>query len=437
MVTNICLLLEALSIIYCLHCLYGEKFKLDIATTSFLAIDMIIMTIINYYELSKVYTMIIYPMIVDYCGIRFGFKIKEMITNVIVCIIINGGIQMLVMVPLHYILGVSLVSNIQLLIVNCVALSIVVLLLPKIKIERLAFYLQKREKILIISLGGCFLIITFLLLNYKGFKLFELNQTMLLFISLAFILVLTGQASEYKVRAKEVETELKMHKLYADSFQGLVENIRLKQHEFDNHINTLYSQHYICKTYDELIKAQKDYCQLIMKENQFNKLLTMESSVVIGFLYAKFIEMDKLGINIAYKISTGNSEAGIPDYKIIEILGNLLTNAAEALKTEDHLNQLFVLLINEGKFFEIEVRNESPIINLDEIDSFFNKGYSKKGDGRGLGLYNVKCICEEYLLDIIPENMEIEGKNWLSFKVVKRESSLIGNCEKEKRVNGK
>ncbi len=432
MVTNICLLLEALSIVYCLHCLYGEKFKLDIATTSFLAIDMIIMTIINYYALSKVYTMIIYPIIVIYCGVRFGFKLKEMITNVIICIIINGGIQMLVMIPLYYIFKVNLFSNIQLLIVNCIAFLIVVLLLPKFRVERLAIYLQKREKILIISLGGCFLIITFLLLNYKGFKLFELNQTMLLFISLVFILVLTGQASEYKVRAKEVETELKMHKLYADSFRGLVENIRLKQHEFDNHINTLYSQHYICSTYDELIKAQKDYCQLIMKENRFNKLLSIESSVVIGFLYVKFLEIDKQGIDIAYKISMENRKVNIPDYKIIEILGNLLTNAVEALEKEEKFNRLFVMFIDEGDFFKIEVRNESAIVNLNEIDSFFDKGYSKKGVGRGLGLYNVKCICEEYLLDIVPENMEIEGQNWLSFKIIKRESSSINGGKNRK-----
>lgn len=423
MVTNICLLLEALSIIYCLHCLYGEKFKLDIATTSFLAIDMIIMTIINYYELSKVYTMIIYPIIVIYCGVRFGFKLKEMITNVIICIVIVSSIQMIAVAPLYYILNVHFVSDYRLLIVNCCAAFIVFFILPKCRIDRLTNYFRNKDKILSVSLIICLVIVIFLFLNYKGFKLYELNQTILLFASLAFVLILTGQASAYKVRAKEVETELKMHELYADSFQGLVENMRLKQHEFDNHINTLYSQHYIWTTYDELVKAQKDYCQSIMKENQFNKLLTIEGSVVIGFLYAKFIEIDKCGIDICYKIRIGSKKMDIPDYKIIEILGNLLTNAVEALKKEDTLNKLFVMFIDEEDFFEIEVRNESAIINLNEIDSFFDKGYSKKGDGRGLGLYNVKCICEEYLLDIIPENMEIEGRNWLSFKIIKRDSS--------------
>ena len=75
MIQRICLVLEALSIVICLHYLYGEKFKLDIKTTSFLAINMIMMTAINYYHMPKALTMFIYPVIVIYCGVRFGFEI--------------------------------------------------------------------------------------------------------------------------------------------------------------------------------------------------------------------------------------------------------------------------------------------------------------------------------------------------------------------------
>ena len=47
-ITNVCLLLEALSIVICLHHLYGEKFRLDIATVCYLSIDMISMAAVNY-----------------------------------------------------------------------------------------------------------------------------------------------------------------------------------------------------------------------------------------------------------------------------------------------------------------------------------------------------------------------------------------------------
>ena len=113
MVTNICLLLEALSIVFCLHCLYGEKFKLDIETTSFLAIYMIIMTALNYYESPKMYSLIIYPIIVLYCGIKFGFKLGEMIINVILCIIIVGITQMIVALPSYYLFNIRFFSALQ------------------------------------------------------------------------------------------------------------------------------------------------------------------------------------------------------------------------------------------------------------------------------------------------------------------------------------
>lgn len=68
-------------------------------------------------------------------------------------------------------------------------------------------------------------------------------------------------------------------------------------------------------------------------------------------------------------------------------------------------------------FIQIEVRNESDPVGLNEIQNFFSKGYSKKGTNRGLGLYNVKTICNEYGLDLECKNELLDNCNWLVFKV--------------------
>ncbi len=81
MIGNICLLLEEFSVLLCIHYLYGIKFKLDIKTTSYLTIYMIIMVIINHYNFPKAYTIVTYPLIFLYCGIKFKFRIKEIIVN--------------------------------------------------------------------------------------------------------------------------------------------------------------------------------------------------------------------------------------------------------------------------------------------------------------------------------------------------------------------
>ena len=88
MINRICLLLEALSIVICLHHLYGEKFKLDIKTVGFLAVDMILMTFIEFCKLPAIVSLLIYPIIAVYCGMKFGFTLKKIIVNEVLCVAI-------------------------------------------------------------------------------------------------------------------------------------------------------------------------------------------------------------------------------------------------------------------------------------------------------------------------------------------------------------
>lgn len=424
MITNICLLLEALSVVICLHHLYGEKFKLDITTTSFLAVDMIIMTIINYYGLSKEYTLLIYPIIVIYCGIKFGFKIGALVINTLLYLAIVGGIQISTTWLCYFIFHVQHFSDLGLLVVNSVSFGIIIFLLPLCNLNKVSIYLQDREKVFIVSILICIGIATFCIFKYKASNNLFGMQYVVLFIIILFICGLAAQLNKYKLKSKEIETELKMHKLYAASFQNLIESIRLRQHEFDNHINAIYNQHYMYKTYDELVNAQKDYCLAVTTENRFNKLLTSGNSIIIGFLYGKFIEIDRLGLKVSYKVSVDELDVGVPIYKLIEVMGNLINNAVEALKQQEKRRGLFVSIIEINDEFEIEIRNESELISYSEINNFFSKGYSRKGENRGLGLYNVKNICNEYKLNLFCQNKTIDGENWLCFTINNKKKSF-------------
>lgn len=424
---RICLVLEALSIVVCLHRLYGQRFKFDIVTLCFLTLDMVMMQAIDYYKLPSILSMFIYPVIALYCGIEFGFKLREIIINNILYLVIVGGIQLLVAMCYGKIFNILFFSNMDLLIVNGAVFLIILIILPQFKINKLSVYLQDKERILIISLVFCVFLATSSVVSYKIFKEAELYQYMPLFVCISFIFVLAGQLNKFKIISKMTETELKTHQMYADSFRNLIEDIRLRQHEFDNQISTIYSQHFVHHTYEDLVNAQKEHCEIVMKENRYNKLLSVGNHVIIGFLYGKFIELDKLGIEVQYKIDIESFDVKVPVYKLVEILGNLIKNAAEEVLLD---KILFVSVIEEEGLFEIEVRNKSKFIEYDEIDLFFKKGFSKKGSGRGLGLYNVKNICSEYALRISCKNKNIDGDNWLSFVVTnKRETIKIKNAK--------
>ena len=422
-ITNVCLLLEALSFVVCLHCLYGEKFRFDIATVCFLSINMIVMTAINYLSLPKVYTLIIYPIIFIYCGVRFGFCVRVLLIKMVLCVTIIGVVQTIILWLFHYFLEVGNFERIDLLLANVLALLVVRYLLPFFKISKIINFLKNKEKIMVFAIGICFVLCVSWLFNYKRMGILEINQALLLLISVILSFILFGQLTKYKVRIKEAETELKMHELYANSFQSLIENIRLRQHEFDNHINTIYSQHFLYRTYEELVDAQKNYCQMITEDNIFNRLLSKGNPIIIGFLYGKFVEIDKMGIEINYKINFKEFDMEIPIYKIIELLGDLINNAVDALVEMEEEKKLYVSVEESDNIF-IEVRNESPYIDYSEIANFFTKGYSQKGENRGLGLYNVKQICKEYNMQIVCDNIEVEEKNWISFRIMKNEGTI-------------
>lgn len=421
-IKNVCLLLEALSFVICLHHLYGEKFRLDIVTVSYLSIHMIIMTAINYLELPKTYTMVMYLFIIVYCGVRFGFQIKKLVVNIVLCIIIVGLIQLCVGLGTTLFLNTTKLDGLSVLFTNCITAIISIFLLPLCNIKNISWYIKDKGKILMITIGICIIIVLRILIDYKKLGMFDAEPLIWLFVSVIFMFILSGQLNKYRIKAKEVETELKMQKLYADSFKGMIDNMRLRQHEFNNHISMLHSLHLKYHTYEELVEAQESYSNAVRKENPFHNLLKCGNSVIIGFLYGRFVEFDKSGIEISYQVSIQELEIGIPIHKIVEVLGDLMNNAVEALLADGERKRLHVSVIeNDGLY--IEVRNESAYIPYKEIGNFFVKNYSRKGENRGLGLYNVKQICEEYSLDISCDNVDIDGSNWLTFVICNKKET--------------
>lgn len=417
MIGRVCLLLEALSIVICLHHLYGEKFKLDIKTVGFLAVDMIMMTAIDYYGLPSAFSVAIYLILAVYCAIRFEMNLKRIIVNEMMCVVIVGVIQLISSFIYYCGSSIQYFSEWDMLIISIINLLLIRILVPKLKLNNFLKYLQQKERILLVSLFLCGGIIIIYIISFKKYNILEVYQYIILFIVIMFICILTAQLEKYKMKTVEIEAELKMQKIYADSFNGLIENIRLRQHEFDNHINVIFSQHYMYRTYEELVEAQRDYCKKVEEENRYNNILSKGNPIIICFLYDKFMEVERLGIKVSYQISIEELDVGMPIYKIVEILGNLIKNAVDAILQEDVEKQLHVSMVEIENAVEIRVRNVSKNISREKMQSFFEKGYSTKGENRGLGLYNVKRICNEYNFKILCDNLVENDLNWIEFVI--------------------
>lgn len=405
--------LEAVTVLILLNALYGQKMHLDWISVLFIICDCVLMSLIRFCGLNQNSSFIIYFALLVYCIMEFKTKISEMIVNMVLLAIIMRGIQLPALLILD-VLGDTIkgYEDLSVAIINAVILAIVIIIIKKIDLHTISTSFLRKGKIIGIILIFESTLLAFLLYQYKSAQGEVPVQYIVITGVLVLILMLCVHTLLYKIRFREKQAELEAYKTYSAAFSDLITQIRARQHEFDNHISALCNLHYICKDYDELVQEQSKYAKDVISNNRFHKLLVSGNPVIAGFLYGKLSSIQEQGIEVTYTFHISEFTSKIPVYLVVELVGNLLKNAVEAVKTQQVEKQIHLSCTENENEFCLGVRNRSEKIPLDEIGRFFEKGYSSKGSGRGLGLYNVKEICEKYGVDIVCDNTEIDDKNW-------------------------
>lgn len=208
-----------------------------------------------------------------------------------------------------------------------------------------------------------------------------------------------------------------MHDLYGKSVEGMIENIRIRQHDFKNQLTAIYGMHLTSENFEELVESQKKYCDFLMEESKYDSILTMcKDKILAGFLYTKFMEWENKGVEFDFEIMLSDTKCKVATYELIEITGVLIDNASEAeMSVENHKPIQFMIKDDVDKVF-ITCRNHTKYMPIEELERLFDKGYSTKGIERGLGLYNIKKILEGKG-NIIAGNYVNNEENYLELKV--------------------
>lgn len=247
----------------------------------------------------------------------------------------------------------------------------------------------------------------------------EIDEKSFVFLcfSIAILMLVTVERkNSYEIFAKQ-EKELLMYRLYTKPLEDLVKEIRMKQHEFDNHMNAILNMHMTIDTYDELVAEQAKYIKELYddRSRQFLSLLKISDKVLAGFIYSKIIaakDFIRLDIHVQGKtILTKASE-----HDLIEVVGTLIDNAIEACDQEH--NQIKIFLGSENDRTVFEIWNRYPTLTIEEISRFFEKGYTTKDNGkyRGLGLYNAKKKTEGCGGSLTVSTEKMDGLSYICFK---------------------
>ena len=413
MITLLYIALEAIAVLLLLHALYGKKMQWDKYSVAFILFDCGLMSVIRWCGLNQNLSFIIYVVLVVYCILEFKSNIKQVIVNMVLLVVIMMGMQLIALLLFGFIGNtINGHEDILLTTINFLILLIVVKLYYKRNLYSISLSFQQKGKVngLILILESTLLL--FLLYQYKNAQGEVQVQYILVTGILVLILVLCIHALLYKIKYQEKQAKLEAYKTYSAAFSDLITQIRARQHEFDNHISALCNLHYICKDYDELVKEQSKYAKDVISNNRFHRLLVSGNPVLAGFLYGKLSSIQEQGIEVSYDFHMSEFKSEIPVYLVVELIGNLLKNAVEAVNSQEVEKQIHLSCAEDDNEFCLGVRNRSEKIPFEEIGRFFQKGYSSKGSGRGLGLYNVKEISDKYGVSIVCDNIMIDDKNW-------------------------
>lgn len=413
------LVLEILSVIICIHCVYGKKVTLDIQTIILFLSLLLILELINNFQINGLSSVSIYVLILAYCKSKFKQSFLKTVISVLIFIIVLTILQFVCMV---FVNGIIVDNEVlRTTVGNAVVLCICLWLMPKVGLDKLRDGIYRKCGTLILVFGS--MVVLIMLLQDKIFAGINIDFYVLTAPAMLMLLFWFGKWSIAQRKVEDMQQEIEISKNMQKQSEELLIKIRMRQHEFKNHLSAIFSTHYTYKTYEKLVKAQEEYCNELQNENKYNNLLVMGDSVLIGFLYGKFQQIEADGIQIDYKINTRIEKYAIPTYHLVEILGVLFDNAVEAIKESLVKEKIYFSVLTDETVYRFVVRNRFQYTPYSELEEWFRLESSNKGYGRGLGLYHVKQLCDELGCSIVCRNTEIDNKNWIEFTLIINKAS--------------
>ena len=188
-------------------------------------------------------------------------------------------------------------------------------------------------------------------------------------------------------------TEIRVQAERLTGLRKYAEALRSRSHEYLNKLHVI-SGLLNNRCYKELEGYLSDIIGSKVREISSIKANVREP-VVVGLLESKFSRANELGVTLSIGgdgiIPPLSSRGG---HALVTVLGNLVDNAFDAVISTDekhiHLN-----VHSDASRLVISVSDTGHGIDENHLQKIFNKEFSTKGAGRGIGLYMLLLTLDE------------------------------------------
>lgn len=194
--------------------------------------------------------------------------------------------------------------------------------------------------------------------------------------------------------------QLKSLEDYSNQVEDLYREVRGFRHDYANLLTTLrlaIEDSDIEQIRDIYLSVLKDsHKRLRASKYDIGRLVNIDNAALKSLLASKFLQANDNNVSVSLEVPEVIKPQGMDLVDFITIVSILCDNAIEAaINAASPKLTISFLLVNNKQMFIIENTTKEERVDLSELYAF---GHSSKGEGRGMGLYNVMKILERYPL---------------------------------------
>lgn len=178
----------------------------------------------------------------------------------------------------------------------------------------------------------------------------------------------------------------------------LVDSMRANNHDFTNKLHVILGLIQIGE-YDKAVSYIENI-SIIQRQTLSTVMNAVDNSSFAALLIGKIARASECNVKFVLKegIRFKSSEVAVPSEALVTIAGNLIDNALDSMNMQisdlEHPRELVFGVFTKPGSLLITVQDTGCGIPKEIGEKIFEKGFSTKGSGRGVGLYHTKQLIE-------------------------------------------